>query len=166
MLFAFSLFFRVGPIPFRLPRNPPRRRREGAVPALAGLCGSAGETVLRWRAGCCGDNNRGSVKEEVTNDGVTREPPGLLKGRAFWLATGTVTGMAKLGAGTEDWREKGQESRLRGSRGERLLRHQLPCASQDPPLSNQRLSETFDPKGSGSDQWPAGLPGPQIRELP
>lgn len=109
-----------------LPKEPlRRRRREKAVPALAGLCGSAGETVLRWRAGCCGDSNRGSVKEEVTNDGVTRDPPGLLKGRAFWLVTGTVTGMAKLGAGTEDWREKGQESRLSpGSRGERLLCHQ------------------------------------------
>lgn len=88
------------------------------VPALAGLCGSAGETVFRWRAGgCCGDNSRGSVNEEVTNEGVTKEPPGLLNGRAFWLVTGTVTGMAKLGAGTEDCRGKGQKSVLNPGNG-------------------------------------------------
>lgn len=53
-------------------------------------------------AGCCGDRSRGSVREEVTRDWVTRELPGLLNCSVFWLVTGTVTGMAKFGAGTVD----------------------------------------------------------------
>lgn len=114
--------------------------------------------MLRWRAGCCGDSNRGSVKEEVTNDGVTRDPPGLLKGRAFWLVTGTVTGMAKLGAGTEDWREKGQESRLSpGSRGERLLCHQHLAGSA---TQQQEAVGDFGFQGIGAAKGPQRWPEP------
>lgn len=45
------------------------------------------------------------MRDDVTRDGVTREPLGLLNCSELWLDTGTVTGMAKLGAGTADWTE-------------------------------------------------------------
>lgn len=87
---------------------PVRMRRKGCEgarhrsPALAGLCGSPGDTVFLCSAGCCGERSRGSVSEDVTRDCVTSELPGLLNCSVFWLVTGTVTGMAKLGAGTAD----------------------------------------------------------------
>lgn len=42
------------------------------------------------------------MRDDVTREGVTREPLGLLNCSELWLDTGTVTGMAKLGAGTAD----------------------------------------------------------------
>lgn len=78
------------------------RRSQCGSPALAGRCGSPGDTVFLCNAGCCGDRSRGSVSEEVTRDWVTSELPGLLNCSVFWLVTGTVTGMAKFGAGTVD----------------------------------------------------------------
>lgn len=71
-------------------------------PALAGRCGSPGDTVFLCSAGCCGERSRGSVSDEVTRDWVTSELPGLLNCSVLWLVTGTVTGMAKFGAGTAD----------------------------------------------------------------
>lgn len=81
------------------------------LPALAGRCGNPGDTAFLCRAGCCGDRRRGSVRVEVTKEVVvTRAPLGLLlnwraaaAAAAFWLDTGTVTGMEKVGCGTVDW---------------------------------------------------------------
>lgn len=71
-------------------------------PALAGRCGRPGDTLFLCSAGCWGDRSLGSVRDDVTKEGVTREPLGLLNCSELWLDTGTVTGMAKLGAGTAD----------------------------------------------------------------
>lgn len=71
-------------------------------PALAGRWGRPGDTLFLCSAGCGGDRSRGSVRDDVTRDGVTREPLGLLNCSELWLDTGTVTGIAKLGAGTAD----------------------------------------------------------------
>lgn len=71
-------------------------------PALAGRWGRLGDTLFLCRTGCWGDRSRGSVRDDVTREGVTREPLGLLNCSELWLDTGTVTGMAKLGAGTAD----------------------------------------------------------------
>lgn len=74
------------------------------LPALAGRCGNPGDTVFLCRDGCCGDKRRGSVRVEVTKEVVTSA--GLLlnwRAAAFWLDTGTVTGIEKVGCGTVDW---------------------------------------------------------------
>lgn len=52
------------------------------LPALAGLCGSPGDTVFLCSCGCCGDSRRGSVSVEVTKEVVTRLL-GLLNGRGL-----------------------------------------------------------------------------------
>lgn len=71
-------------------------------PALAGRWGRPGDTLFLCSAGCWGDRSRGSVRDDVTREGVTKEPLGLLNCSELWLDTGTVTGIAKLGAGTAD----------------------------------------------------------------
>lgn len=48
------------------------------LPALAGRWGRPGETLFLCSAGCWGDRSRGSVRDDVTREGVTREPLGLL----------------------------------------------------------------------------------------
>lgn len=50
-------------------------------PALAGRCGRPGDTLFLCSAGCWGDRSRGSVRDDVTREGVTREPLGLLNCR-------------------------------------------------------------------------------------
>lgn len=47
-------------------------------PALAGRWGRPGDTLFLCSAGCWGDRSRGSVRDDVTREGVTREPLGLL----------------------------------------------------------------------------------------
>lgn len=61
------------------------------------------------------------MRDDVTREGVTKEPLGLLNCSELWLDTGTVTGMAKLGAGTADWAENEEAGSGRGgpSRGSR-----------------------------------------------
>lgn len=90
---------------------PPLHRHS---PALAGRWGRPGDTLFLCSAGCWGDKSRGSVRDDVTRDGVTREPLGLLNCSELWLDTGTVTGMAKLGAGTADWTENKEAGSGRG----------------------------------------------------
>lgn len=48
------------------------------LPALAGRWGRPGDTLFLCSAGCWGDRSRGSVRDDVTREGVTREPLGLL----------------------------------------------------------------------------------------
>ena len=60
---------------------PPRHRLSARSPALAGRWGRPGDTLLLCSAGCCGDRSRGSVWDDVTREGVTREPLGLLNCR-------------------------------------------------------------------------------------
>lgn len=91
--------------------SPPPHRHS---PALAGRWGRPGDTLFLCRAGCWGDRSRGSVRGDVTREGVTKEPLGLLNCSELWLDTGTVTGMAKLGAGTADWAENGEAGSGRG----------------------------------------------------
>lgn len=47
-------------------------------PALAGRWGRPGDTLFLCSAGCWGDRSRGSVRDDVTREGVTRELLGLL----------------------------------------------------------------------------------------
>lgn len=99
--------------------NPKRSScvNRGLLPALAGRCGNPGDTVFLCRAGCCGDRRRGSVRVEVTKEVVvTRAPAGLLlnwRAAAFWLDTGTVTGMEKVGCGTVDWQRYKKRTALK-----------------------------------------------------
>lgn len=87
----------LGQAPLALVRSPP-----SMAPALAGRWGRPGDTLFLCSAGCWGDRSRGSVRDDVTREGVTKEPLGLLNCSELWLDTGTVTGIAKLGAGTAD----------------------------------------------------------------
>lgn len=62
-------------------RNHPCWKRNPRVPcspALAGRWGRPGDTLFLCSAGCWGDRSRGSVRDDVTREGVTREPLGLL----------------------------------------------------------------------------------------
>lgn len=66
-------------------------------PALAGRCGNPGDTILRWRAGCCGDRRWASVSDgDATSEVVTSALPGLLNCSGLWLDDWTVTGMEKV----------------------------------------------------------------------
>lgn len=72
-------------------------------PALAGRCGNPGDTVFRWRAGCCGDRRWASVSgDDVTSEVVTSALPGLLNCSVLWLDDWTVTGIVKVWGGAVD----------------------------------------------------------------
>lgn len=66
----------LGQAPLALLRSPP-----SMAPALAGRWGRPGDTLFLCSAGCWGDRSRGSVRDDVTKEGVTREPLGLLNCR-------------------------------------------------------------------------------------
>lgn len=81
-------------------------------PALAGRCGNPGDTVFRWRAGCCGDRRWASVSDgDATSEVVTSALPGLLNCSGLWLDDWTVTGMEKVCGAAVDCCEMEQDPR-------------------------------------------------------